>query len=175
MLASQAAVRGLQRSLWRALSTARCVQAAHGKDVSADVLDCSQPQYCNRPDTPLPDIPFVRNLTADQMKLKEKEKGPWTKLTMEEKLALYRLSHELTYAEMRKGTNEWKTVVGVILYFMGFTGLVVWWQRVYVYGDVPQTFSEDWVEKQTKRMLDMRTNPIQGISTHWDYDKKQWK
>jgi len=52
-----------------------------------DVLDCSAPQYNNRLDTPLPDVPFVRNLSAEQKKLKEKEKGPWTQLTKEEKIA----------------------------------------------------------------------------------------
>lgn len=52
-----------------------------------DMIDCSVPQYNNRLDTPLPDVPFVRNLSAEQKKLKEKEKGPWTQLTKEEKLA----------------------------------------------------------------------------------------
>lgn len=56
-------------------------------DVSPDVLDPSVPQYNNRLDTPLSDVPFVRNLNSEQRQLKEKEKGPWTKLTKEEKIA----------------------------------------------------------------------------------------
>uniref|UniRef100_A0A3B3R605 Cytochrome c oxidase subunit 4 n=1 Tax=Paramormyrops kingsleyae TaxID=1676925 RepID=A0A3B3R605_9TELE len=90
-------------------------------------------------------------------------------------LSLYRMTHELTYAEMRKGSDEWKTVLGGVFFFLGFTGLLVWWQRVYVMGDVPHTLSDEWVEKQTKRMLDMRINPVQGFATHWDYERKQWK
>lgn len=36
-----------------------------------------------------------------------------------------------TYPEMKQKTSEWKTVLGGIFFFLGFTGLVVWWQRIY--------------------------------------------
>ncbi|XP_016097668.1 cytochrome c oxidase subunit 4I1-like [Sinocyclocheilus grahami] len=137
MLASRALVRGLQSGFWRRVSTSSAAWAAHTHDV--DVADCSVPQYNNRLDTPLPDVPFVRNLSAEQKKLKEKEKGSWTQLTKEEKLALYRLTHELSYAEMRQGSKEWMTVLGGVFIFLGFTGLLVWWQRVYgecIYEDI---------------------------------------
>jgi len=45
--------------------------------------------------------------------------------------AVYRLTHELSFPEMKKGSKEWMTVVGGIFFFIGFTGLLVWWQRVY--------------------------------------------
>jgi cytochrome c oxidase subunit 4 len=44
-----------------------------------------------------------------------------------------------------------------------------------VYGPIPHTFDRDWVAMQTKRMLDMKANPIQGFSAKWDYDKNEWK
>ncbi|XP_076868336.1 cytochrome c oxidase subunit 4I1-like isoform X2 [Brachyhypopomus gauderio] len=173
MLSSRALVRGLQVGLWRRVSTSTRALAAHAQDV--DVIDCSAPQYNNRLDTPLPDIPFVRKLTAEQKQLKEKEKEPWTKLTKEEKLALYRLTFERSYAEMRKGSDEWKTVLAGVFFFLGLTGVVIWWQRVYVFGDVPHTLSPEWVEKQSKRMIDMRVNNVSGFSSKWDYEKQRWK
>ncbi|KAF4075859.1 hypothetical protein AMELA_G00223690 [Ameiurus melas] len=175
MLSSRVLLRGLRAEtrLWRSLSTSTRALASHSRSV--DVIDCSVPQYNNRLDTPLTDIPFVRNLTPEQKMLKEKEKESWTKLTKEEKLALYRLSFQLSYAEMRKGSDEWKTVLGGVFIFLGFTGLLVLWQRLYVYGDVPHTLSPEWVEKQTQRMIDMRVNPVHGFSVNWDYEKKQWK
>ncbi|XP_062841557.1 cytochrome c oxidase subunit 4 isoform 1, mitochondrial [Trichomycterus rosablanca] len=175
LLSSRVLLRGLQAQtgVWRQLSTSTRALAGHGHPV--DVIDCSVPQYNNRLDTPLPDIPFNRNLTPEQRKLKEKEKEPWSNLTKEEKLELYRLSFELSYAEMKKGSDEWKTVLAGIFFFFGFTGLVVWWQRVFVYGDVPHTFSPEWIEKQTQRMIDMRVNPVSGFSAKWDYEKSQWK
>lgn len=44
-----------------------------------------------------------------------------------------------------------------------------------VYGPIPHTFDRDWVAMQTKRMLDMKVNPIQGFSAKWDYNKNEWK
>ncbi|XP_076146913.1 cytochrome c oxidase subunit 4I1-like [Alosa pseudoharengus] len=175
MLPSRALIRGLQSSLWRSVCSTSALQGSHSKVV--DVIDCSVPQYNNRLDTPLPDRPFVKHdqLSAEQKKLKEKEKASWKSLSKEEQLALYRMTFELTYPEMRKGSDEWKTVLGGVLFFMGFSGLLVWWQRVYVFGDVPHTLSDEWVEKQTQRMIDMRINPVNGFASQWDYEKKQWK
>lgn len=36
-----------------------------------------------------------------------------------------------TYAEMKKPSSEWKTVVGGIFIFIGITGLIVIWQSHY--------------------------------------------
>ncbi|XP_043937517.1 cytochrome c oxidase subunit 4 isoform 1, mitochondrial [Protopterus annectens] len=141
----------------------------------AKVEDFSLPAYFDRRDSPLPDIEYVRNLDKDQKALKEKEKGSWATLNKEEILSLYRIKFQNTFAEMNKPSSEWKTVVGGILFLTGFTGLIVWWQRMYVYGDVPHTLSEEWQAQQVKRMLDMRVNPVEGFSAKWDYDKNEWK
>ncbi|KAK7797447.1 hypothetical protein U0070_014237 [Myodes glareolus] len=76
---------------------------------------------------------------------------------------------------MNRSTNEWKTVVGLAMFFIGFTVLVLIWEKHYVYGPIPHTFVPDWVAMQTKQMRDMRANLIQGFSAKWDYDKSEWK
>ncbi|XP_071331736.1 cytochrome c oxidase subunit 4 isoform 2, mitochondrial isoform X1 [Trachinotus anak] len=141
----------------------------------AETVDMSRPMYWDRVDLPLPDRPFKDAMSAAEKSLKQKEKGPWGQLSTEEKIALYRLAFCQTFPEMKKPSAEWKAVLGGIFIFLGFTGLVVWWQKVYVYPKTPRTFDEEWQAKQLKRMLDMRVNPVEGFAAKWDYEKGQWK
>ncbi|MGH0123119.1 UNVERIFIED_CONTAM: hypothetical protein FKN15_026234 [Acipenser sinensis] len=199
----------------RAISTSVCLRG-HGV---AKVEDYALPAYFDRRESPLPDTTFVKNLSSEQLALKEKEKGSWAQMTEAEKLALYRISFNKSFAEMNTGTQEWKSIVaGVfffigltgfvvmwqrkfvyrisfnksfaemntgtqewksivagVFFFIGLTGFVVMWQRKFVYGDVPPTFTEEWIAAQTQRMLDMRMNPVEGFSNKWDYENKEWK
>uniref|UniRef100_A0A384D2E8 Cytochrome c oxidase subunit 4 n=2 Tax=Ursus maritimus TaxID=29073 RepID=A0A384D2E8_URSMA len=156
----------------RAISTSVCLRA-HGSVVKSE--DYALPSYVDRRDYPLPDVAHVRDLSASQKALKEKEKAPWSSLSIDEKVELYRMKFNESFAEMNRSTNEWKTVVGTAMFFIGFTALILIWEKHYVYGPVPHTLEEEWVAKQTKRMLDMKVSPIQGFSAKWDYDKNEWK
>ncbi|XP_036389250.1 cytochrome c oxidase subunit 4 isoform 2, mitochondrial [Megalops cyprinoides] len=164
----------LSRRVMMAATSSNVRMASHGHEVSPQA-DLSLPMYWDRIDIPLPDKPYQDSLTAAQKSLKQKEKGPWTQLSNEEKLALYRLMFRQTYAEMKRPSSEWKSVMGGIFIFLGITGLVVLWQRYYVYPPRPRTLEEEWQAKQVQRMLDMRINPVEGFSAKWDYEKKQWK
>ncbi|EPY83241.1 cytochrome c oxidase subunit 4 isoform 1, mitochondrial precursor [Camelus ferus] len=146
---------------------------AQGSVVKSE--DYALPSYVDRRDYPLPDVAHVKTLSASQKALKEKEKASWSSLSIDEKVELYRLKFKESFAEMNRSTNEWKTVVGTAMLFIGFTGLVIIWEKCYVYGPIPRTFDEEWVAKQTQRMLDMKGNPVQGFSAKWDYDKNEWK
>jgi len=50
--------------------------------------------------------------------LREKEKGDWKKLTIEEKKALYRASFRQTFSEINAPTGQWKGLVGCPLIFI---------------------------------------------------------
>lgn len=47
--------------------------------------------------------------------LREKEKGDWKKLSIQEKKALYRASFCQTFSEMEAPTGEWKSIAGMTL------------------------------------------------------------
>ena len=45
-----------------------------------------------------------------------------------------------------------------------------------MYDKLPTTITDpERVEAQVQRMIDLRMNPVQGISSNWDYEKGQWK
>ncbi|XP_019391517.1 PREDICTED: cytochrome c oxidase subunit 4 isoform 1, mitochondrial [Crocodylus porosus] len=157
----------------RAISTSICMRG-HGQ-VVVGTEDASLPVYVDVRNIPLPDAQYVKNLSVEQKALKEKEKASWNALSIDEKVALYRIKFNQSFAEMNKGTKEWKTIFGATAFFLGFCGLALIWEKKYVFTPVPHTLSEDWVAKQTKRMLDMRINPVEGISSKWDYEKNEWK
>uniref|UniRef100_A0A674C3N4 Cytochrome c oxidase subunit 4 n=2 Tax=Salmo trutta TaxID=8032 RepID=A0A674C3N4_SALTR len=165
----------LSRRAVVALTNSCARMSSHSHHEVSDQVDMSQPMYWDRLDTPLPDRAWIDVLDSKDKSLKQKEKGPWTALSKEEKIALYRLKFNHTYPEMKKPSHEWKTVIGGMFIFFGITGLVVFWQGHYVYPPQPHTFGEEWQAKQVQRMLDMRVNPIEGFSAKWDYKNKQWK
>nr|XP_004668123.2 cytochrome c oxidase subunit 4 isoform 2, mitochondrial isoform X1 [Jaculus jaculus]XP_045013754.1 cytochrome c oxidase subunit 4 isoform 2, mitochondrial isoform X1 [Jaculus jaculus]XP_045013755.1 cytochrome c oxidase subunit 4 isoform 2, mitochondrial isoform X1 [Jaculus jaculus]XP_045013756.1 cytochrome c oxidase subunit 4 isoform 2, mitochondrial isoform X1 [Jaculus jaculus] len=124
---------------------------------------------------PMPDEPYCTELTAEQQALKEKEKGSWAQLSQEEKVALYRLQFRESFAEMNRRSSEWKTVMGCVFFFIGLTGLLIWWQRVYVFPEKPVTLTDERKAQQLQRLLDMKSNPVQGLASRWDYERKEWK
>ncbi|XP_062996966.1 cytochrome c oxidase subunit 4 isoform 1, mitochondrial [Elgaria multicarinata webbii] len=157
----------------RAISTSVCVRA-HGHGV-AKAEDYSMPAYFDQQTIPLPEVAYTKILSSEQKALKEKEKASWSALSVDEKVGLYRIKFHESFAEMNKGSAEWKTVLGGVLFVIGFTGFVIIWHRAYVLGPIPHTFTDEWKAMQTKRMLDLRMNPVQGFAAKWDYDKNEWK
>lgn len=132
------------------------------------------PSYMDRPEYPAPAIRFKEN-TADVMALREKEKGDWKNLSLEDKKALYRASFCQTYAEMKASTGEWKAILaGVLLGFSATAWLMVF-MKTQVYPPLPSTITEEWKEKNLEMMVRQRQGAITGVSSQYDYEKGDWK
>lgn len=44
-----------------------------------------------------------------------------------------------------------------------------------VFPKKPITLTDEWKAQQLQRILDMKGNPVQGLASQWDYEKKEWK
>lgn len=131
--------------------------------------------YHDRVDFPMPAIRF-KPVTPDIKVLREKEKGDWHKLSIEEKKQLYRASFCQTFAELNAPTGRWKSYVGCAIGFMSLSLWIYMGLRLFVYdSELPESFKEENQQAQLKRILDLRMNPIEGISSKWDYEKNEWK
>lgn len=130
--------------------------------------------YMDRPEYPAPAIRFKEN-TADVVALREKEKGDWKNLSLDEKKALYRASFCQTFAEMKAPTGEWKAVTAVCLLAFSVTAWMMVFMKTFVYPPLPETITEEWKEKNLEMMIRQRQGPITGVSSQYDYEKMDWK
>ena len=90
--------------------------------------NCGEENYIDHVHYPFPAIRF-REDDAAVAKLREKEKGDWKKMTVEEKKALYRASFCQTFAENTAPTGEWKAIVGKVAALFGCAMLVYLYYR----------------------------------------------
>jgi len=130
--------------------------------------------YLDRMDYPCPAIRF-KAVGADLAPLKTKEKGDWKQLTMDEKKTLYRASFCRTFAEMQAPTGEWKSILAMTLVMMSSALWVYVLLKKFVYPPMPESTSPEWKRKQLEYMIKIRVDPIEGLSSKWDYEKNQWK
>ncbi|KAL0812171.1 hypothetical protein ABMA28_009548 [Loxostege sticticalis] len=133
-----------------------------------------QPNYVDRPDFPMPAVRF-RPDTPDVKALREKEKGDWRKLTLEEKKALYRASFRQTFAEFQAPTGEWKGIIGWGLLLASMSVWIYMGMKLFVYSPLPESLNETNQKAQLRRMLDMKVNPVDGLASKWDYENNRWK
>ncbi|KAK4881825.1 hypothetical protein RN001_005144 [Aquatica leii] len=73
------------------------------------------PAYMDRPDFPFPSIRWKES-TPEFMALRDKERGDWKLMTLQDKKNLYRCNFCQTITEMNAPNGEWKYVVGGGLY-----------------------------------------------------------
>lgn len=142
----------------------------------------------------------VHNLSLLCQALRQKEKGDWRKLSIEEKKALYRSSFCQTFAEFEVMDDDWKAAWGYSLIVMSLSLWLYMFLKLYgtygkynrnsvlsyafdnfiifdvsAFNPIPESFSEANQKLQLKRMLDLQVNPVDGLSSKWDYENNRWK
>lgn len=133
-----------------------------------------EPLYMDRVDFPMPSLRWKED-TPDVLALREREKGDWRKLTKEEKKAIYRASFCQTFSEFTHPTGELKGALGCALMVASLGIWLYILMKFFVYQPLPNSFKEENRQAQFRRMLDLKVNPITGISSKWDFEKDDWK
>ncbi|XP_022232263.1 cytochrome c oxidase subunit 4 isoform 1, mitochondrial [Drosophila obscura] len=130
--------------------------------------------YADRVDYPMPAVRF-REPNNEINALRAKEQGDWKKLSPQEIKALYRASFCQTIVEVQAGSGEWKQHLGVSLLFCAGAIWIAILMNLFVYDELPITFDDEHQKAQLKRIIDLEMNPVTGLTSNWDYEKKQWK
>jgi len=133
-----------------------------------------EPGYADHTALPFPAIRF-KEITPDLQATKDKEKGDWKKLSIEEKKQLYRASFCQTYAEMTAPTGAWKGIMGTALGVIALSWWMYVWVKTFVYGPLPDSMSLENRQAQLRRMIDLRVDAVTGLSSKWDYENNRWK
>ncbi|KAK6622529.1 hypothetical protein RUM44_002341 [Polyplax serrata] len=134
----------------------------------------SPPNYVDRVDFPMPAVRF-QEIKGDLIALKEKEKGDWRKLSLEEKKKLYRASFCQTFSEVYAPTGQWKSILGWS-FVLTSIGLVIFiLQKVFITNEWPETFNEEKRQQILRRMLVSQYGYATGVAAKWDYEKDDWK
>ncbi|EFN61796.1 Cytochrome c oxidase subunit 4 isoform 2, mitochondrial [Camponotus floridanus] len=120
-----------------------------------------EPSYLDRTDFPCPAVRWKEN-TSDIMALREKEKGDWKKLSIEEKKALYRASFRQTFSEIDAPTGEWKGILGLSFIVISAGVWLYIYFKIFAYPEMPETFSLERRLAQLDRMKKLDMNPIEG-------------
>jgi len=125
---------------------------------------------------PFPSIRFKED-TPRILQLKEKEKGDWKKMTIEEKKELYRASFCQTLVEVKAPTGDWKGIMGLSMAIIAMGMWAYVWMAKYVYGPLPSSMTDPEHQKgQIQMMINMGVGRADGgFASHYDYENNRWK
>lgn len=135
----------------------------------------SEKIYYDATDYPVPAVRYKRE-TPEILALREKEKGDWKKLSIDEKKELYRASFRLTFSEILAPTGRWKSYIGWTCFFWA-CGL---WLAIIFFkaknrDRMRPSLSLEARQAQLQRLIALKANPITGLASKWDYEKDDWK
>ncbi|THK33207.1 cytochrome c oxidase subunit 4 isoform 1, mitochondrial [Diachasma alloeum] len=119
--------------------------------------------YLDLEECPMPAIRY-KEVTPEIQILREREKGDWKKLTIQEKKDLYRASFCQTFVEMDAPTGEWKLILAGVCTGVGIALLLFTCIKKFVYSPLPVTFDQEHQTAQYERMRQLDMNPIHGMN-----------
>lgn len=131
--------------------------------------------YYDRVDHPCPPIRF-KAPSPEFDALREREKGEWKTMSIEDKKKLYRHSFCQTFKEIEAPTCEGWQIFGNVLMFLSVPILLYAIAKNTVFPPLPDSMSDEGKKRIVRWYIESRADPLDGgISSKWDYEKNQWK
>jgi len=131
--------------------------------------------YYDLVDLPCPPIRF-KEPTPEINALREKEKGSWKALTIDEKKKLYRYSFCQTFSEMQAPTAHWRWILGNTMLLTSIPIVIFAIIKANFFPPLPESMSDQGKKQLVRWYIDSRADSLDGgITSKWDYEKNQWK
>jgi len=143
------------------------------RDIVAEGIN-STPFYVDLTIIPMAAVRFGEN-TPEVLARREKEKGDWKALSLEDKKAIYRDNFCQTFSEIRAPTGEWKVMLTGVLSAIAISGVMLVLFKKYVLPPLPASINESWQHKQLEQYVIRMQGQVDGVASKWDYEKNQWK
>lgn len=137
--------------------------SASGQEVYYDRIDVICPPIKWKPPSEL------------MSKLQAMEKGDWRKMSIADKKQLYRLNFCQTLKEVEAPSYTFRRVLGATLLALCPPILAFVALKLTVFPPPIEAYSDQAKKQLVRFMIDSRAEPMDGISTKWDYEKNQWK
>lgn len=132
-------------------------------------------EYYDRVDYPCPPIRYKVS-TPEIAALREKEKGSWKALTIDEKKKLYRAAFCQTIQEVEAPTAHGRRIFGNVLLLLCVPILTYIVAKKTIFPPLPESMSDQNKKQLVRWYIESRADPLDGgISSKWDYEKNQWK
>lgn len=138
----------------------------HGRGGMPNYFDCLS--------FPYPAIRF-REWDSAYEALRQKEKGDWKNLSLEEKKQIYRNSFRYTLAEVQAPTGRWKLSLGYALLILSLGSVTLLTFRKLFMPEFPKSFDEEWLLRSMYKQVMIGFNPVQGVGSKFDYENNRWK
>lgn len=112
-------------------------------------------------------VPKIRPEYGSELAaLQVKEQGPWTELTIQEKIDLYKAQFPKTIAEEKTEEPYVKKMIGMLSILMAVSVGLFAFLKKYVGPERPRTLTEEWRADAKKIARQRRANPISGVSSN---------
>ena len=119
--------------------------------------------------SPAPRLEYYSPVEMERTDIAEalaaKAKKPWTELSKEDKIAIYRASFPHTIEAMDQGDPHIKQVIGGVSILLAVSVTFFLLLRKYVSAEAPRTINDEWVQATVEKLKKNQANPITGISS----------